>query len=118
MKKNRAWLASVILLLAGTATSLAYAANTDRTSLIDQVRVDKDGRGLIYFPTSVTTGASCRDPGLRNVIAFDTKTEGGRAILQLALAAHLAAKQVHVVGTGLCSIYTIAEDADRVYLQP
>jgi hypothetical protein len=54
---------------------------------------------------------------VRNVLAFNANTEGGKGILQVALAAQLSGKSVHVVGTGSCSTFANIEDTARIYLQ-
>jgi hypothetical protein len=100
-------------------TTSALAAGTDFTGKVLKVRVDSSGYGLIYFDvTADVAGATCRDAGNKRFLAFNTATEGGRGILQVALAAQLSGKQIHAVGTDTCTIFAgEIEDTARIYLQ-
>ena len=112
------WAATAVVAGALSVTSSAAAAGTDYTGKISHVRVDNDGRGLLYFGP-VLSGASCRDPGLRNVLAFKLDTEAGRALYHLALSQFLAGIPVRVFGTGACTIYgpNVTEDLQRIDTQ-
>ena len=112
------WAATALVASALSVTSLSFAAGTDYVGKISHVRVDADGRGLLYFGP-ILSGADCRESGLRNVLAFTLSTQAGRALYQLALTQFLAGIPIHVFGTGDCSIYgaKVAEDLQRIDTQ-
>jgi hypothetical protein len=106
--------------LLATPASAADITQTevDGVTLV-AVRVDSNGRGLLYFPPDTSGGhGPCRASYNNHILAFDANTAGGRAILQLARAAHLYAMPVHIVGTGSCDIYAPdgIEDVLRFYI--
>ncbi|MEO1333234.1 MAG: hypothetical protein AAFV32_06905 [Myxococcota bacterium] len=99
-----------ILLFTGlflAAPALAHAGSVD--AKIKEVRVDRDGRGLMRFTSNVNNGPSCAT--LTEALAFDTKQPGGESMLRLATAAYLAGKRVIVNGTGQCDVYSTTETA-------
>jgi len=75
---------------------------------VNYVRVDKDGKGFVRFSGQLINPSDCIDETNGNflsALAFDTTTEGGRAIMSLALAAKASDKLVYAKGTGNCTIY-------------
>lgn len=84
----------------------ANAAGNASSFEIDHVRVDRSGKGYVMFKQTLRgTPADCVQPGYVNALAFDTNTEGGKAIYSSMLAAFLAQKKVTARGTGTCLIY-------------
>jgi hypothetical protein len=78
---------------------------------VDAVRMDTDGRGMIYFSSPLTSQPSCVSAGYENILAFDTNTIGGDGIFKLALAAQLSSQRIYAKGLGFCTIYSgVAED--------
>jgi hypothetical protein len=99
--------------------SLAHALDlwTVYTGKIEQVRVDENGRGFIVIPAQTSGGhALCRASYNNDRLAFDSNTAGGKSILQVARAAHLSERTIHVVGTGDCDTYSNIEDIARIYM--
>src|SRR5438876_8918493 len=111
------WLGALALfiLTVGLAPS-ANAAGTV-TGLVVNIRVDADGRGMVQFDTTVSSQASC-GTALANSFGFDTKTAGGKAVLTLLTSAKLSGKKVQATGSGLCTVYSNAEDYSSGVLQP
>jgi hypothetical protein len=110
------WIGRALFACALAQTSEVLAAETRYTGTIDKVRVDASGYGIIYFPINVP-GASCRSESTQNILTFNANTEGGKGILQIALAAQLAGRQVNIVGTNTCIQYgSSIEEAARIYL--
>jgi hypothetical protein len=106
------WIGRALFACALAQTSEVLAAETRYTGTIDKVRVDASGYGIIYVP-----GASCRSESTQNILTFNANTEGGKGILQIALAAQLAGRQVNIVGTNTCIQYgSSIEEAARIYL--
>ena len=71
-----------------------------------QVRVDIDGRGMVVFDQPLAgSPASCTHPAYTNAFSFSTATDGGKAILAMALTAKTTGARVYAYGTGACSIY-------------
>lgn len=88
------------------------------------VRVDRSGKGIVYFNSDLTYGSGGRpgcvntDDKYDNTLAFDTNTEGGRSVLKLALAAKLSKSVVRAKGTATCSVYgnNVMEDWSYGYI--
>lgn len=79
---------------------------------IDHVRVDRSGKGYVMFKNSlIGPPASCVQSGYVKALAFDTNTEGGKAIYSSMLAAFMSNKKVTARGTGSCLAYpSVVED--------
>ncbi len=88
--------------------SNVYAA-AEVISTVDIVRVDENGWGLVRFTTPLgMQPASCIQNHPTH-LSFDTNTDGGKAILGLALTAHSTGKRLFAGGTGTCEGYGIIE---------
>ena len=96
---------ATLLLVAMCCCSSAWSAGSVSGKVI-QVRVDKDGRGIVTFDTQVGGApATCRHSAYTNALSFDANTHGGKAIMALALAAKTSGSSVSAYGMGACSIY-------------
>lgn len=93
-------LASSLLLL----SNMALAAGKV-TSTVENVRVDRSGKGIIDFSTPLETPADCRNVAYSSHLSFDTSTPGGKAIYSMALAAASSGKKITAYGTGSCLDY-------------
>ncbi|MEX2961971.1 hypothetical protein [Microbulbifer sp. TYP-18] len=84
----------------------AYSA-ASVTGKIKRVRVDHDGRAMIVFEQPLGgTPAACSDKqNYGNALAVDARTEGGKAVLSMALAAKLSGSTVAAFGSGTCGLY-------------
>jgi len=127
MKMMRSCLAQIALVGSSLfLTGTAMATATDYTGLVNVLRVDADGRGIIYFDVSSTPGASCRVAGMTAALAFNAQTPGGDAMMRTVMAAQLAGRKLRFVGKDACTLYKdpanptvgIVEDAAAVYLMP
>ena len=82
--------------------------------LVDYVRVDASGKGYVNFVDKLEGSI----PACTNIqyyaaaLAFDTNTDGGKAILTAALTAKAAGNTIRTVGSGKCDIYGVMEDWD------
>ncbi|GEA11691.1 hypothetical protein [Alteromonas sp. KUL49] len=89
--------------------------------LVKSVRVDASGIGYVEFDKSLTASStglpSCTIDFYKNMLAFDTKTDGGKAILSTALTAYTSKKKMWVAGTGTCSVYSVMESWDWGYVK-
>lgn len=85
---------------------------------IEKVRVDKTGRGYIQFASDLVNSPADCGSNYKSSLAFDTNTEGGKAIMALALATHASNKKVYAKGTGECTIYSdVIEDYSWGYIE-
>lgn len=96
-------LAAVVILLGLSAPALPYGSVEGK---VTKVRVDKEGRAMVFFDQSVGgQPASCRDSYYANALAFDTTTAGGRSVLAMAIAAKATGDTISAIGTGTCAVY-------------
>lgn len=103
-------------LLALCISSHANAAGVVGSAKIIEVRIDKDGKGMVVFDKLVGgTPATCVHPAYINAFAFDTATSGGKAIMAVALSAKATGVAVTAYGTGTCGIYGGAHVEDWSY---
>ncbi|WP_143145170.1 hypothetical protein [Arcobacter sp. LA11] len=86
--------------------SEVYAIGSIPNAKVKSIRVDKDGRGMIFFNQPVAgTPPSCVHDAYKSALGIDTNTEAGKAILSLALTAKSGGFLLSVYGTGTCEIY-------------
>lgn len=85
--------------------NFSYSAGS-YSGKVKDVRVDRDGRGIIAFEGQIgNQPAACRSEPYTAHMSFDAKTEGGKAIYSMALAALASGKSVSANGTGTCLEY-------------
>ena len=108
---------AAVVAVCGLAT--AASAGT-LTGLVQLVRVDADGRGMVQFDTPLNAAAGCCSGSTcSTTLAFDTRTAGGKAVLTLLTSAKLSGKRVAVTSAGTCTTYPgQAEDYSSGTLQP
>ena len=86
--------------------SLSYSFGS-YTGKVNNVRVDRDGRGIIEFDGQISNQpAACRSSSYTAHMSFDASTEGGKAIYSMALMALATGKSISANGTGTCLDYT------------
>ena len=95
------------------AVHMALAAASDVIARVGTVRVDGNGKGVIYL-VGVNPAAGCASS---QGFGFDSNTKGGEGIAKAAISAKLSGATIRIVGTGACSIYTTTEDISSFYLQ-
>ncbi|WP_394203812.1 hypothetical protein [Marinagarivorans algicola] len=87
-------------------SNLSYAYGI-ANSTVDLVRIDRNGKGMIKFDSSIGhEPASCTSATYVSYMSFDANTDGGKAIYSLALAAAASGKKVIAYGTGTCGDYS------------
>jgi len=93
------------------AVHIALAAS-DVTARVGTVRVDGNGKGVIYLVGANPTSSCAVSQGF----GFDANTKGGESIVKSAISAKLSGATVRITGTGACGIYSTAEDINSLYL--
>jgi len=86
--------------------------------LVDTIRVDATGKGLVTFKSALWShGACCTNSASCNPasLAFDASTPGGEGVLALVTAAKLGGQKINAIGKGTCAVYpgpsgTVSED--------
>lgn len=96
----------ILLLIGGLVSPYSYAAGSIATATVTSVRVDADGKGMVFFSSALAgTPPGCVSSPYFNALAFDTSTSGGKAALALALAAKSSGSLITAYGTGNCGVY-------------
>lgn len=94
-----------VLVLALLMASQAFAIGAVGSAKVVMVRVDSDGRGMVFFDQLIGgTPPGCAHPAYTTAFAFPPNA-AGKAIMAFAIAAKLSQTPVTVYGTGVCSIY-------------
>lgn len=95
-----------VCLLVGILLALPSFGYGSVTARVLDVRVDRQGQGMVTFDSAVTgTRPACVVSAYTNAFAFDANTPGGRAILATALAAKSSGAVISVIGLDACSTY-------------
>ena len=97
---------SLLFFLAASVLSLQANAAGNVDAKVIQVRMDKNGWGMVIFDQNLGgTQPSCVAAPYANALAFDSNTAGGKAIAAMALTAKATSSPITVYGTGACSVY-------------
>lgn len=107
-------LISLVLTSAG-----AYAGETFGTvsGTITKIRIDANGRAMIYFDKPIEGGTpACVHSSYSTALAIDASTEGGKAVLSMAMLAKVNQSNVKAHGFGKCSVYSVVEDWNHGFL--
>ncbi len=108
----------LIVVLVGCLISSAVFARGQATNLIvESVRIDKSGFGYVEFSSDLVAQSSTTLPECGTMypkaLAFDTNTEGGKAILSVVLMADATKEKIFARGANECTVYPGAvEDWD------
>lgn len=89
------------------------------TGKITKIRVDAGGKVMIFFDKPIGGAVpSCVNPAYKSVLSIDASTEGGKAVLAMAMAAKIANRNVRAHGFGRCSVYgpSTTEDWNHGFL--
>jgi hypothetical protein len=106
---------AVIFFLSIFISVNAYSVAHVSLFTVENVRVDKSGKGYVKFSVRLAgSPASCSNH--LNHLAFDTNTPGGQAIMSLALTAQSTGKKIYARGTNTCDIYSVVESWDWGYI--
>ncbi len=103
-------------------SSIAQAKGVAYTATVLDVRIDYTGHGFIKFKDPLkdaygSTIPECTQEAYSNMLAFNVNTQGGKAVMAIALAAKASGKLVHGVGRGKCDIYGVMEDWEYGWVQ-
>ncbi|MCH2041491.1 MAG: hypothetical protein MK185_12735 [Saccharospirillaceae bacterium] len=109
-----------ILMLSLITPSMTLARGLADSYDVDNVRVDKSGLGFVTFKSDLVANKEelpdC-GKGYPRSLAFDTNTEGGKAILSMALSAKMSGSSLYAVGTNECSGYQVIENMSYGFLE-
>ena len=108
--------ATVCLVLAGTAHAGGTQARV--TAQVKSVYVDYQGEANIVFVDDMSAAGddyTCGNDKLDRV-AVDPKTETGKAMYSMALAAFVSGKRISVVASGECTIKPDVFDVWYMYI--
>jgi hypothetical protein len=84
--------------------NFSYAGSV--SGYVKGVRIDRDGKGMVEFDQVIATPPDCAAAPYMSHFSFDTKTEGGRAIYSMVLAAAASGKKIVAYGLSSCQEYT------------
>lgn len=102
--------ASATLLLVA-ASGYTYGSGLADNYVVHGVRVGQDGKAYVLFETDLSDApAQCTASANKKMLAFDTNTASGRAIMALALSVKASNLTMYARGTGTCSIFSTIED--------
>lgn len=107
----------VIVLAMLFFSATAYSVGEARYFFVDHVRVDKSGKGYIKFKNKLLSsgGLPTCASGHPYHLAFDTRTDGGKAILSSGLAAKASHQKMWALGNNKCDVYSSVESWDWGY---
>ena len=94
----------ILFLSIGAVNS--YAAGFIENAKVLDVRVDENGYGIITFDKVRTREPAACGNTYNSSLSFDTNTEGGKAILSIALSALVSGNEISAWGAGVCRQYT------------
>ena len=84
----------------------SFAAGNVANAKIINVRVDENGKAMIIFDKDVSgTPPGCVHTAYKNAFAVDASTDGGKAVLTLALSTMSRKANISVYGKGVCGVY-------------
>lgn len=97
----------LILVVAGLLfSSNVYAFGTVIDAIVTSIRVDDNGAAMIFFNKPIGgTPATCVHPAYSSALGIDASTEGGKAVLSMALTAKTTGSLVTAHGFGTCGVY-------------
>lgn len=101
----------MVILTLCTSQAFAYDYGYVSQAKVTQIRVDRNGRAMIFFDQNLKAspeGAApldCVHSSYKSALAIDTREEGSAAVLSMALAAKATGALVTAYGNGQCGIY-------------
>lgn len=99
---------AIVLYVCTSLFSLTYAHGLVDAHIVE-VRVDNNGKTIVTFDSDINHQPPACSGNNHRVMAFDATTEGGKAMLSLALTAHSTQKLVRGRGTGVCTVWNSIE---------
>ncbi|WKD48410.1 hypothetical protein [Microbulbifer spongiae] len=95
----------LILAIVALFAANAYSAGSV-TGKVERVRVDGNGTAMVIFDKPLGgEPAGCSNKFYGNALAVDARTDGGKAVLSMVIAAKLSGSTVQAYGLGTCGIY-------------
>jgi len=109
------------IMLAFSIAGSANAAGHWNPVKVMQVGVNTSGVAFVKVDTSTSQATStppaCSSNGFWQ-IAFDAKTDAGKAILSMAMSAKLSGQNIRLIGSNTCNAYSTIEDIYVIDLVP
>ena len=97
---------NIMVIMFVLASSNVFAFGTFSNAKITSIRVDNSGKAMIFFDKDKTREpATCVHSAYTRALGIDASTEGGKAVLSMALAAKATGSRVTAHGTGGCGVY-------------
>lgn len=94
----------VSAVLAFVMSSQAWGIGSIANAKVIEVRIDKNGKGMVMFDRPVGGAPpSCVIGYYANALAFEGAN--GRAVMAMALAAKASGSPLYAYGSGSCSVY-------------
>ena len=111
------YISSVFLVSIYLFVNISFAEGIATSLTVHRVRIDASGMGYVWFASALTgTPAPC-GTSHPNQLSFDTTTDGGKAILSMALSAKMSGKSISASGTNSCEGYNSVERWSVGYLE-
>ncbi|MES9880669.1 MAG: hypothetical protein ABW185_07290 [Sedimenticola sp.] len=110
----------IIILLFTFITSNAFAFGSINDAKITKIRVDGNGHAMIFFDKDKTREpATCVHSAYVRAFGIDASTDGGKAVLSMALAAKATGTLVVAHGKGICGVYggSVIETWDHGFIK-
>ncbi|MEP2990310.1 MAG: hypothetical protein ABJN65_00975 [Parasphingorhabdus sp.] len=116
----------VLILFSGLAFSLSMASPVQAAGhwnpvKVQQVGVNSSGTAFIKVHTNTSqansTPPACSINGFWQV-AFDAKSDAGKAILSMAMSAKISGQYIRLIGSNVCTTYASIEDVYVIDLVP
>jgi hypothetical protein len=96
----------IIIILSMLVASQAYGIGSVSNAKVIQIRIDLNGRAMIFFDQQIGgTPAACVNDAYNNALGVDASTAGGKAVLSLALTAKTTGSPITAYGLGSCGVY-------------
>jgi hypothetical protein len=97
------------MLMLALSAEASVAGGAVANAKVVKVRIDNDGKGMVFFDKPIGGGPECVIEAYANALAFSGTN--GKSIMALALAAKATNEPLtYVNGTGSCGVYGVAED--------
>lgn len=95
-----------------SVATTSFAIGTFNSAKITKIRIDGNGTAMIFFDRDkVGTPPSCVHTAYSRALGVDTNTDGGKAVLSVALTVKATGGSMTAHGLGVCGVYggTIVE---------
>ncbi len=96
----------LVVIMCTFFASQAFAIGHVNKAKVVKIRVDGSGKVMIFFDQKIEGSPTCVGHEIYKwALAADANTEGGKAVLSMALTAKTTGASVTVNGLGVCGVY-------------